>query len=220
MATIASARLSRLGAVNTMLRSVGETPVNSLASGFPLAALAEGILDDKVREILEPGWTANTRLGVTLTRDSNNQFLVGQDVLNVYPSNGPPRADSRPRYSSYLEFTVRESTLQAGKFVLYDVNNDRDTWPNDEQITVDLVSLLDFEALPPHLQFYIQYAAAHQFQKGAMQSRVLREFTQEDVENALAHAVDRDMTYDKTNILRDNPSSYAMTYRRNPLHGS
>lgn len=54
-----------LEAVNTMLSSIGEAPVNSLASGFEDAELAESIINNVNREVQSKGFVFNTDLEYT-----------------------------------------------------------------------------------------------------------------------------------------------------------
>ena len=60
MATI---KASRLAAVNTIISNVGQSPLNNLGSGNPLAELAEGILDEITRAVQAEGWSFNTEYG-------------------------------------------------------------------------------------------------------------------------------------------------------------
>jgi hypothetical protein len=69
------------------------------------------------------------------------------------------------------------------------------------------------------LQIYVFKSAAHRFQKAMVGSRILFEFTKEDVLEAMTDAVQEDADNEDNNMLTDNRSSMQITYRRNPLYG-
>jgi len=215
-----AANLSKLDAVNEMLLSIGETPVQSLGSGLQDAAIAEAVLDRTNRIIQLKGWHVNTRRNIVLSKNSDDQFVVGIDTLKVdtvNPSGG--RSFSTPGSSGYINASLRRAGDNT-KFLLYDVDNDSETWPNDTNLTVDIVSLVDFAKLTPSLQVYVAAAAGRRFQKGAVSSRVLDEFTREDVQAAMIDAIQEDMENTDINMLRDNRSTHNIVYRYNPNYGN
>ena len=60
MATITT-RTTQLEAVNTMLSTIGEAPVNSLTGSLPVdASMAVNILNEVNREVQSAGWKFNT----------------------------------------------------------------------------------------------------------------------------------------------------------------
>ncbi len=59
-----TANMTKLEAVNDILLSIGEKPVNGLTSGLPDAALAEAVLDKISRQVQLEGWNSNTRRGI------------------------------------------------------------------------------------------------------------------------------------------------------------
>ena len=81
MATITT-RTTHLEAVNTMLSTIGEAPVNSLTGSLPTdASMAKNILDEVNREVQSGGWKFNTSYKATLSRDTNNKIPVANDVM-------------------------------------------------------------------------------------------------------------------------------------------
>ena len=57
---MANATTTELEAVNIMLSSIGEAPVNSLSSGLVDAELAQTTLHNVSREVQAAGWSFNT----------------------------------------------------------------------------------------------------------------------------------------------------------------
>ena len=66
---------TKLEAVNVMLTSIGEAPVNSLISGLEDAELAETILESVNKETQSKGWIFNTDLKVTLGLNADNEIV-------------------------------------------------------------------------------------------------------------------------------------------------
>ncbi len=66
-----------LGAVNTLLATIGETPVNTLEGALPGdVALALNTLVEESRAIQTEGWVCNTEHNHTLLPDTKGELLV------------------------------------------------------------------------------------------------------------------------------------------------
>jgi hypothetical protein len=219
--TVLTAHMTELEAVNQMLRSIGEQPVSDLNGGQIDAEQAQSILAETSRRIQAQGWHANTRYGVSYSRDANNYFGIPQNVLKVDSVNADsPRRSSTPNPSSFYNVGLRRNSTDDG-YILYDLDNDSETWANGPSTMVcDVVEYLEFRNLPTHLQQYIYKAAAHEFQKSAVQSTRLYEFTLEDVQIAMADAIQSDSENEDRNMHRNNRSNWEVVYRYNPLYNT
>ena len=91
MATPAYATSSELDAVNSILMSVGESPVNTLDTQSPEVAIAQKTLRQVCREILSEGWVFNTEYQYPIALDSSSidksiidkeQELVTEELKN------------------------------------------------------------------------------------------------------------------------------------------
>lgn len=218
MATNAG-HMTKLEAVNEMLLSIGESPVQSLSSGLGDAAIAEAVLDRTSREVQLKGWHVNTLRAFTLSKNGSNQFGLPDDTLKVdtvNPQSG--RQESTPRRSSHINAVMKRASDDS-KWLMFDVDNNSETWTNETELTVDIVKLLDFAKLTPALQIYVWTKAAHRFQKGMMGSKVLFEYTSEDVLEAETQAVQEDADNEDLNVLRESPHAYSVAYRFNPGYG-
>jgi hypothetical protein len=214
------AHMTKLQAVNQMLRSINEQPVSTLASGEIDAERAEDTLDEVSRLIQTTGWHANTRKNVTLTPNASNQFVVGQNVLSIDTINpSGRRLSSTPAASSHLNLMLKRSADDT-KWLLYDVENDSETITDLTEVTVEIIEYLYFHHLPTALQGYIYKMAGHEFQKTSVASRVLHEFTLEDVQIAASLAMQDDWGNEDANVLKDRRAAFETTYRYNPLYGS
>ncbi len=220
MATL-EGHMTKLQAVNDMLWSIGESPVQSLASGLGDAEQAESILDRTSRQIQLKGWHVNTLRATELTKNAANQFPLAVNALKVNTVN--PRGGRQrttPNHSSFINVVMKRSADDT-KWIAFDVDNNTEFWTTNTptKLTVDLVSLLEFANLGPALQMYVWTMAAHRFQKGAIGSKVLQEATLEDVADALAQAVQEDTENEGQNMIRDNPHVRSIVYRNNPGFG-
>jgi hypothetical protein len=214
------AHMTKLQAVNQMLRSINEQPVSQLASGEIDAERAEDILDETSRRIQAVGWHANTRRNVSVTPNASDQFVVGQNVLSIDSVNPRGRRMSTtPTHSGFVNIAIRRSADDT-KWLLYDVDNDSETITDLTEITCDIIEFLTYANLPTPLQIYIYKAAAHEFQKTSVASQVLYQFTLEDVEVAAAEAMQDDWKNDDANVLKDRRSAWEITYRYNPTYGT
>ena len=219
---VLTGRMTKLEAVNVMLRSVGETPANSLTSGLPQASSAEAFLDDTNRRVQLRGWHVNTRYSFTLTKNADNEFPLPNNTLLSTPVDArqgfaQTRAVAQSN-SGHLRSAPRMNAA-ATRWVMYDMINDSETWtttaysPSD--MTVDLIELLNFIDVTPYLQYLILAIATRQFQKGDNQSLILHEFTTEDIRELEDLAQSEDEELEQLNVLRDSPTMRDMVSRRN-----
>ncbi len=212
--------LSKLEAVNDMLLSIGESPVQDLESGLGDAAIAEAVLDRVSREVQLKGWHVNTLRNFTLNKDASNIFGLGVDTLTVDTVNASGgRQASTPRPSAFINAVMRRSSDDT-QWLMFDEDNNSETWANETELTVDLVQFLNFANLTPALQVYVWTSAAHRFQKGMVGSRVLFEYTSEDVLNAETQAVQEDAANEDLNVIRENAHVRSIAFRNNPQANS
>lgn len=213
--------LTKVDAINMVLDAMGQNNVNTASTGLPVAEAAERKIDLENRRLQAKGggWAFNTRLGVELTRDSGNLFVLPSNTLFVIADNPRHPMDTRPSNSAHLRVSMRRNE-DDDKFVLYDNFNNRETWPNQANITVHIVQVIPFKDCPPTFQNYCAVSAAHKTQKGRLKSLKLAQFTQQDVEEAEVDAVNEDLTQRQNNPLLDTVHGYFTTFRHNMLFGS
>jgi hypothetical protein len=198
-----TAHITELQAVNRMLVSIGETPVNTLDAGLNEASIALEILRQVSREVQAQGWTVNTWKEYTLSANVDNQFVLGTDVLKV----------DTVREHSNIDVVMKLS-VDGTKYLLWDQENHTETFTQDT-LKVTIVYLMDFAELTPSLQHYIMLKAGSVFQKGMVSSPTLFEFTQGDILEALANAEAYDSETEDTNCLVTSTSCYMIAMRNN-----
>lgn len=81
--------MNKLEAVNIMLASIGEGRVNSISGETadlpPDVGNAIEILDEITKDVMQSGWSFNTDLDYTFTRDSDNEITLPDSVLWIDP---------------------------------------------------------------------------------------------------------------------------------------
>ena len=152
---------TKLEAVNIMLSSIGDAPVNSLTSGLVDAEMAETILDATSRDVQSQGWHFNTEINFTLAQLASGEVPIPSNCLKVDQIAGQSARD----------------LIQRGR-KLYDRNNH--TFIIGESVKVDMVLLLDFEELPEAARRFVTLKAARVFQDRAVGSAELHGFQEKD----------------------------------------
>jgi len=165
---MALTKTTRLQAINTMLSTVGEPPINSLSAQRADSLIAQNILDEISREVLTYGWQFNTDENVEMSPEETTGF--------IYISDKVVRVDMEPIYSNY-DIVVRGNKLYNRK-----VNSD----VFYETIKVIQVYLMEFDEMPEVAKRYITIRAARVFQDRMVGSEKSHTFTVGDEMTALA----------------------------------
>jgi len=155
---------TELDAVNQMLWSIGQSPVNTLAAPIKDVQIARQSLHNVLREVLEEGWDFNSDDSYTLAQDVNGKVAIPADALKVDPTNPNKRFVERV-----------DPTGSVRRF--YDKDNH--TFVINDDVKVDIVWFFAYEALPQAARAYIAHKAGRVFQVGAVGTRILYEFTKE-----------------------------------------
>lgn len=188
---------TKLEAVNTLLSSIGEAPVNSLTSGLVDAETAEIIINAVSREVQSQGWSFNTDLEREFTPDANKQYVIPTNVLRI---------DMGQRRSDTLNVVQRGNKLY---------NRATNSFFFDESVSsikMNTVVLLDFEELPEAARRYITIRSARIFQDRVVSSSELHGFQQRDELVALVELKDADGEVVDNSIF-DNNSFYSVLNR-------
>ena len=195
---------TKLGAVNIMLKAIGETPVSSLSSGQADAERAEEKLDEVSRELQEQGWTFNTDVDITKTRTASNHIVVGSTIL---------RADTSGRDRNLCVDIRVDDTDGIRKY--WDIDNNTFVWTRD--LIATEVSLLEFESLPEAAKNFVAYAAAVSFQTDVLGSVAIDSFTSRRKADTWAQLMDYQVQLEDNNALHRVPSlrfgGHRRTYR-------
>lgn len=154
--------LTKLDAVNRMLRAASERPVNSLTvSPTNEALMAEQILDDSNIQFQSHGLTVNTAINSYVPdAGAGNEIVLPDSTLQVMAwwdeNRGNGFLDSRD-----MEIVQRRV---GGVTKLYDTKKNTFAFDDVESVTLKIVLLMDFEELPAAIQFMIADHAARVYE--------------------------------------------------------
>ena len=161
---------SELDAVNIMLGTIGESPINSLdaATGVVDAVTARAILSEVSVQVQEEGWHFNTEYEFILT--------PSLDSKEIYVPANAIEVDASAYDRNDIDVAIRGNRL-------YDRKNK--TFQFQQDIKADLTILLEFNELPQAARHYITVRAARVFQQRVIGSDTLGSFTEKDEARAL-----------------------------------
>jgi len=182
---------TKLEAVNVMLTSIGEAPVNSLISGLEDAELAETILESVNKETQSKGWIFNTDLKLSLSPNTDNQIVLPDNYLRV-DTRGTLRSSNK-------------DIVERGR-KLYDRIGNSFTFT--DPVTVDVVILLDFTDIPEVARRYITIRSARIFQDRVLSSTNIHGFQLQDEQQAYIELQDYHAETADFNIF-DNYDTFA-----------
>ena len=162
---------SKIEAVNSMLSTIGEAPVNSLSSGLVDAETAETILNEVSRSIQAQGWNFNTEPDYTIIADSDGNVVLPSNVLRA------DLADSQTKFrSSKNEYIQRGNKIYDKRQHTFNIGKD---------LKLDVIVLLDFTDLPEVARRYITVKSARIFQERVVGSDTLSAMNRNDEQEAL-----------------------------------
>lgn len=162
------APMTELEAINAILATIGESPVNSLeTSGSVDVALAIQLLHSVSRKVQNMGWHFNIEKEYELGLNVDGKITVPGSVLSI---------DTSAIHGDY-------DVTRRGNFMY---NRKDHTFIFDKALKFDLVWFLPFEDIPQAARDYITVRAARMFQDQQLGSQLTHTFTQEDEDTALA----------------------------------
>ena len=183
------AATTELECINIMLAAIGEAPVNSLTGTVPVdVRIAQSTLTEVNKQVQAEGWSFNTEIDVTLTRNASNNVVLGTDVLRVdAQTHDHPSIDP----------------IQRG-LKLYDRKNN--TFVFDEDLKCTVVYFRSFDELPEQARSYMTIKAARVFVDRLISDQSLRTYTQEDEIRARSVLMETDLSNADHNMLIGDPA--------------
>ena len=191
---------SRLEAVNTILSTIGGSPVSTLeATGIEDVELAVRILDEVTRRVSTIAYNWNTDAAYEISPDVSGHIKLPVGALSMDPSD---------RTVNYV--VRRNPTTSELSFW----NKADKTWVFTEPVEVDIVWGLPFEDLPEEARDYIVLSAGRTFQKRYVGAQVLDRYSEEDEFRARAQLRRTELRSRDLNLFRDNPGMATYANRR------
>jgi hypothetical protein len=165
-------RTTELEAVNTILSTIGEAPLNSLTGSLPVdGTVAKNVLSEVAREVQSQGWHFNTHYKATLTRNIDNKIPVASNAVRV---------ELDPNYVAKSEYDI----VQRDSF-LYNLAKNTEIFDKDFN-DVTIVYLLPFDEIPEQAKRYITIRSARIFHDRTLGANTIHKFSQEDEQQALS----------------------------------
>ena len=189
MATPAYATSTELDSVNSILMSVGESPVNTLNTQSPEVAIAQKTLQQATREVLAEGWVFNTENEVKFTVDADDQVPLSDAVLQV---------DTNRFYHLDTYNVIRKD----GK--LYDRYEHKNTFPDETTMYLDVVWMYAFEDIPQSFRDYITARAIRKAALRMVSDLEINKALEQDEVVARSAAIEYDTRQADYNVFNDN----------------
>jgi hypothetical protein len=149
MSVISYGVSTELDAVNSILMSVGESPVNTLTVQSPEVAIAQKTLRQVCREVQAEGWSYNTENEYPITLDTNKQCIIPNNAIQLDLSI----------YQHGKDFDVVRRS-DNGVMKVYDKKGHTFTFKNCEKLYFDIIWMIDFQDLPQAFKDYITARAS------------------------------------------------------------
>lgn len=179
------APLTELDAVNEILGTIAESPVNSLDEEVVIdGSLAMKILKTTSAEVQTRGWWFNRLEGLELTPNVRKEIQLPPNVLKLAASGQTP-----------------SKVVQRG-LLLYDLTNKTSQF--EAPVTVDLIQGLEFEELPSSARVYITVRAARKYQDRYFGDDSTHSYSKQDELEALVSLKNEDLEFDDPNMLEDS----------------
>jgi len=155
--------MTELEAVNVLLTTIGEAPVNTLTGNQVTdVSIAKQVLNEVSREVQAQGWHFNTEDGVELSPDGFKEIIVPADTARI---------DARD-----YNIVRREGKL---------FNLDKRSYEFTSKIKVSIVYFQDFLQLPDVAKKYITTRASRIFSDRLLNSETIHKMTSRDEQKAL-----------------------------------
>tara|TARA_R100000458_G_scaffold2245_1_gene1817 strand:+ start:140 stop:751 length:612 start_codon:yes stop_codon:yes gene_type:complete len=143
MATSTTDTDTELSAVNSILGSIGQSPVTTLNFTNPEVSFIYNILTEVNKDVQNEGWHFNTEYHIATEPDSNGYITIPNNALRYDINDG-------------LKDRSKDVVIRNGR--LYDLVGHTDVFT--QTLYLDLVTLYAFEDLPNPFQRYITYRSA------------------------------------------------------------
>ena len=200
MAVVSYGVSTELDAINSILMSVGESPVNTLTVQSPEVVIAQSTLRQVCREVLQEGWKFNTEYEYPIEIDNNKNVVVPNNVLQIDLNHF--------KHSGHHD-VVRKS--DNGVYKLYDLIDHTFEFDDaGEDVYCDIIWMIDFEDIPQVFKSYITVRATRMASNRMVNNGQAAELIAQDESLARALATEYDCKQGDYNIFQDS------RYRHNP----
>ena len=134
---------TELSAVNSILGSIGQAPITTFDFTDPEISYVHNLLREVNVDVQNEGWSFNTEYHVTYSPNTDGYFVIPPNVI---------------RFDVHDNQNIRTTDVVKRNGRLYDKYNHTDVFTSD--LSLDVVTLYEFDDLPSVFQRYITYRAA------------------------------------------------------------
>ena len=190
---------TELEAVNTMLTSIGEQPIQNLddLAGLTDASIARQILSNVSRAVQSRGWVFNTDLDKEMVPNLEGEIVLNDTILRIDTTTRLRDPDN--------------DIVERGR-KLYDRQTNSPKFDANAKVKVNLIIYLNFIDLPEPARRYISIRSARIFHDRVVGSGELHRFYQEDELQAWATLIEYEGDTADYNIF-DNYDVYRVVDR-------
>lgn len=175
---------TELQAVNSLLRSIQESPVTILDDSFVDAQSALDLIREVSRDLQGDGWSFNTETSYPLPLNSDGRAVIPPTAVNV-------------------QFPENSTYTQRGQYV-YDT--DAHSYVFMDAPTATVVFCLPFDELPEQARRFIVTAAKRRFQKEVGGDLNVVQVDARDEARAWAEFLNSEAEWSKLNVLTGSSS--------------
>ena len=169
---------TELSAVNSILGSIGQSPITTLNYENPEISFIYNILTEVNKDVQNEGWHFNTEQHIEVSPDADGYITLPNNAL---------------RYDIHDGYQDRSKDVVTRNGRLYDLVDHNDVFT--DSLYLDIVTLYKFEDLPNPFQRYITYRAAVRAATQLVSNAQLTQLLKED--EAKARAVCMEYECDK-----------------------
>lgn len=189
--TMPTAVMTKLDAVNSMLASIGQSPINTITGTIPKdASMAVLTLDNILREVLTKGWSFN----------SDDEYLLNPEVsLDILIPSSAMWADPT---SQAIDAVVR---YEGGVAKLY--NRTEQTFSWDRPVACNVIWAFEFEEIPQVARHYVAMRAGRIFQAQIVGSPTLFQYTDLHEKEAYAAFKRLEKRSKRYNLISQDPTA-------------
>jgi len=185
-----------LEAVNIVLATIGEAPINRLSdpgiNEVTDSAHAQRTLDEVSSSVQSEGWSWNTDYRYTVMPNASNTFTLPTDVISAHFSGSD--------YSNW-QYSMRGLTIWDS------INHTSTITDRADGIMVDkIIRKLEWDLIPHAAQHYITIRSARVFQDRYVNSNALYVYTSNDEDAARSVMLRQENESGRYNMLWGNRS--------------
>lgn len=187
----APSRMTKIDAVNEMLKAVGLQPVNTVENSSILEVnLALSTLNNTLREVLEIGWWFNREECFEVVPDGSGEILVPTTALRFDPAD-----PSSPLVERYDSGVAKMYDTDEGTFAVTGTSFEfQVTWS------------FDFEETPQAFRNYVAARATREFAEDHLGTENVKESVRTSEQEKLSMLEDADADHGDYNMFSQSRS--------------